>query len=250
MVEVFVSPDSMVLDQSSVISWNRFANTVGNPLCYSDPTGHCVFDTGFGGGPSACGSGSIGIGLAYAAQAFVDGAAVGIGMAEVVEALDVDPQDVESMPLAENKPTVLDTPLEEHDSWTYVTEPTDAPGSQVTGFPLVQQRVGENVYQVTNNKGAKYPSTRVKGYGKVPFPTGDITDTDPAPLREQFTAEYRQEFRQYWYDTYEWYPSPDKYDIHHILPLSKGGTNDYDNLVPLERGLQHNQFTKWWLSYP
>ena len=42
----------------------------------------------------------------------------------------------------------------------------EVPSSQATGFPLVQQQAGENVYDVTNNKGAKYPSTRVKGYGK------------------------------------------------------------------------------------
>ena len=74
----FVSPDSMVPDPSSLIAWNRFAYAADNPLRFNDPTGHCVFDTGFGGGPSACGSGAIGIGLAYAAQ--------GIGSATTIVA--------------------------------------------------------------------------------------------------------------------------------------------------------------------
>ncbi|MEZ4707372.1 MAG: hypothetical protein R3A44_09215 [Caldilineaceae bacterium] len=78
-------------------------------------------------------------------MAFVVGALGGGGAAEVIDALDADQQDAESYPRPESKPTVMGTPLEGYDSWAYVTEPTDAPGSQATGFPLVQQQVGENV---------------------------------------------------------------------------------------------------------
>lgn len=82
------------------------------------------------------------------------------------------------------------------------------------------------------------------------FQKGNIEVTDPAPIRAQFTSQYRIQFRNWWQDNYGWYPSPDKYDIHHIQPLSRGGTNDFSNLVPLERGAEHAQFTEWWLSYP
>ncbi|MCB0082687.1 MAG: RHS repeat-associated core domain-containing protein, partial [Caldilineaceae bacterium] len=40
----FVSPDSMVPDASNLISWNRFAYAADNPLRYSDPTGHDIWD--------------------------------------------------------------------------------------------------------------------------------------------------------------------------------------------------------------
>ena len=36
----FVSPDSMVPNPASVIDYNRFLYARGNPLKYSDPTGH------------------------------------------------------------------------------------------------------------------------------------------------------------------------------------------------------------------
>jgi 5-methylcytosine-specific restriction endonuclease McrA len=69
-------------------------------------------------------------------------------------------------------------------------------------------------------------------------------------MRAKFTKELRSQFRDWWYDEYGWYPSPDEYDIHHIKPLSRGGTNHFENLVPLKRGADHDQFTTWWLSYP
>ena len=39
----FISPDTLVPDPTSVWDYNRFLYVRGNPLKYSDPTGHCVF---------------------------------------------------------------------------------------------------------------------------------------------------------------------------------------------------------------
>ncbi|MBK7988188.1 MAG: HNH endonuclease [Ignavibacteria bacterium] len=37
--------------------------------------------------------------------------------------------------------------------------------------------------------------------------------------------------------------------MHHIKPLSHGGTNSFDNLVPLIHPEQHPPFTNWWRRY-
>jgi len=39
----FLSPDTLVPDAGRVVDYNRFLYVRGNPLRYSDPTGHCVF---------------------------------------------------------------------------------------------------------------------------------------------------------------------------------------------------------------
>jgi hypothetical protein len=100
-----------------------------------------------------------------------------------------------------------------------------------------------------NSQGVSYPTVNVSGYGQVPFPEGPITVTDPNPMRAQYTTELRTAFRQQWHSNYGWYPPPDVYEIHHILPLSRGGTNEFTNLVPLPPS-EHLQFTNWWLHYP
>jgi hypothetical protein len=40
-----------------------------------------------------------------------------------------------------------------------------------------------------------------------------------------------------------------KYDIHHIIPREYGGTNDFDNLVPVLRGDHQELFNRWWTGY-
>jgi hypothetical protein len=100
-----------------------------------------------------------------------------------------------------------------------------------------------------NRLDEPYPNVKVKGYGKVPFPRGRIRNTDPNPMRSEYTKEFRMAFREWWYDEYGWYPDPARYELHHIRPLAKGGTNSYDNLVPLTFD-QHDLFTNWWLYYP
>ena len=37
-----------------------------------------------------------------------------------------------------------------------------------------------------------------------------------------------------------------RYDIHHIQPLEFGGTNDFWNLVPVERGTHSRLFNDFW----
>lgn len=39
-----------------------------------------------------------------------------------------------------------------------------------------------------------------------------------------------------------------QYDIHHIIPRQYGGTNDFWNLVPVERTF-HYQFNTFWSQF-
>lgn len=49
------------------------------------------------------------------------------------------------------------------------------------------------------------------------------------------------------------YPVPaggwNNYDIHHIRPREFGGTNNFDNLVPVERQTDHRLFNEFWREY-
>lgn len=39
------------------------------------------------------------------------------------------------------------------------------------------------------------------------------------------------------------------YDIHHIIPREYGGTNDFNNLIPLKRDFHSQNVTPWWTNY-
>ncbi len=39
------------------------------------------------------------------------------------------------------------------------------------------------------------------------------------------------------------------YDIHHIIPKEYGGTNDFNNLIPLKREFHQQNVTPWWTNY-
>ncbi|MCB0141243.1 MAG: RHS repeat-associated core domain-containing protein, partial [Caldilineaceae bacterium] len=164
----FVSPDSMVPDGTNLFDWNRYMYVRGRPLNANDPSGH----TGAFGGPMFDESGGGGDANVLLMKTMADVATIMVG-AEVARRGAqplIAPQihtPQESIPLAQSG--FHATPpfaLPEQTNDPLSTPRIDVPSSQATGFPLVQQQVGENVYDVTNNKGAKYPSTRVKGYGK------------------------------------------------------------------------------------
>jgi 5-methylcytosine-specific restriction endonuclease McrA len=39
------------------------------------------------------------------------------------------------------------------------------------------------------------------------------------------------------------------HDIHHIIPREYGGTNDFNNLVPVLRTVHQQEFNPWWMNY-
>jgi 5-methylcytosine-specific restriction endonuclease McrA len=100
---------------------------------------------------------------------------------------------------------------------------------------------------VVNAKGTPYPKVAVEGYGEVPFPEGPYTPNNSQILRTEFSLQMRAEFKSWW--TQQGRPLPaSKYEIHHIQPLKFGGTNNFQNLVPLQPQ-QHLQFTNWWRGF-
>lgn len=98
-----------------------------------------------------------------------------------------------------------------------------------------------------NSKGIPYPKVEIPGYGEVPFPEGPYSPNNVS-LRSSFTDSYKAQFKNWWTDQgYQW--PEGTVQIHHIQPLSRAGTNAFENLVPLSPE-QHLPFTTWWRSYP
>lgn len=111
----------------------------------------------------------------------------------------------------------------------------------------------ENVLGRTlNSKGVEYPTVSVEGFGEVPFPEGPFTPNNSQALRSNFTQKYKADFKSWWEDQGKPWPTPSEesqIDIHHVKPLKFGGTNDFENLVPLDYETQHKLFTGWWAGY-
>lgn len=102
---------------------------------------------------------------------------------------------------------------------------------------------------IVNSKGDPYPNVQVEGYGKVPLPDGPYTPNNSKLLRPQFTASFKNQFKEWW--TSQGRPWPEgNVNIHHIKPLSKGGDNSFENLVPLIQPDEHQPFTNWWRNFP
>ncbi|MGJ1235344.1 MULTISPECIES: RHS repeat-associated core domain-containing protein [Sphingobacterium] len=105
---------------------------------------------------------------------------------------------------------------------------------------------------ITNSKNTPYPKVVVEGYGEVPFPEGPYTPNNSSVLRGSFTAKYKADFKEWWISQgrpWPQVPEGSTLNIHHIKPLAQGGTNAFDNLVPLVQPEQHQPFTNWWRGF-
>lgn len=85
---------------------------------------------------------------------------------------------------------------------------------------------------------------------EIPFPTGELQQV-PRVRRVPWGAVEREAFIRQWIE--RGYPPPrggwDNYDIHHIHPRELGGTNDFWNLVPVERGTHQQLFNAFWREF-
>jgi hypothetical protein len=121
--------------------------------------------------------------------------------------------------------------------------------------------LGENLARLTDNGGPtssptnsssdQYPEVIDPRTGQpIPAPPNNLQRVPPEQ-RVVWGIKERAEFIRQWYEL--GYDTPvggwDQYDIHHIIPKEYGGTNAFDNLVPVLRDVHQQQLNPWWQSY-
>ena len=102
-----------------------------------------------------------------------------------------------------------------------------------------------------NAAGVPYPTvTDLRTGSPIAYP-GDGLSRVPVAERVTWNAQDRGAFIKEWYDRgFETPPGGwAGYDIHHVQPREYGGTNDFDNLVPVPRDIHQQQFNPWWANY-
>lgn len=104
-----------------------------------------------------------------------------------------------------------------------------------------------------NRAGMAYPEViDPRTQEPIPFPEGELKIV-PKENRATWTREgkNRYAFIKEWYKREYEEPTGgwQNYDIHHIKPLEYGGTNDFNNLVPVHRGTHQDEFTRFWRNF-
>src|SRR6266699_186906 len=103
-----------------------------------------------------------------------------------------------------------------------------------------------------NSKGDPYPKMTDPRTGQdVPFPAQNQWTWVPEQNRVTWNNVTRGEFIKEWIDRgYPDYgPGWKDLDIHHILPREWSGTNDFWNLVPIDRNFHNTVVTPWWNAF-
>jgi RHS repeat-associated protein len=131
-------------------------------------------------------------------------------------------------------------------------EPALAEGVQVVDEAAVQvSSAAEEGSAVLNGAGTPYPTVPNLATGQaIPEPPAGLTKVAFGD-RVPWGAQERGAFIKQWYD--RGLPTPEggwaEYDIHHIIPREYGGTNVFENLVPIVRSVHQNVFNAWWRGY-
>lgn len=102
-----------------------------------------------------------------------------------------------------------------------------------------------------NSRGEPYPEVTDPRTGEpIPSPPNDL-EIVPQSERVNWTNSDRADFIREWHE--RGFAEPEggwsNYDIHHITPREYGGTNNFENLVPVERGIHQQELNPWWQFY-
>ena len=105
--------------------------------------------------------------------------------------------------------------------------------------------------ETTNSVGDPYPEVNDPRTNQpIPAPPDNL-QLIPPNQRSSWNLTDRANFIRQWYE--KGYANPkggwELYDIHHIIPREYGGTNDFDNLVPVLRDTHQQQLNAWWTHY-
>lgn len=128
--------------------------------------------------------------------------------------------------------------------------PVDVASTPPNGPEDPDEDSSENSCSQENNSGDQYPSVEDPRTGRpIEFPEGQF-ERVPRNQRVRWTGTERRAFIREW--EARGYPEPpgtwQEYEIHHILPKELGGSNAFENLVPLRRDV-HRMFTRFWNKY-
>jgi hypothetical protein len=129
---------------------------------------------------------------------------------------------------------------------------TDARGTSTTpNSRSVATNLVDDAAGVVNRAGTCYPRVIDPRTGApMPAPAPGLTKV-PVAERVAWGKTERGAFIKQWYD--EGFETPAggwaDYDIHHIIPHEYGGTNAFDNLVPVLRTTHQQEVNTWWRNY-
>jgi hypothetical protein len=102
-----------------------------------------------------------------------------------------------------------------------------------------------------NTQGDPYPVIIDPRTGDLVQPPPGNLELIPEEDRVTWTTRDRGLYIQEWYE--RGYEIPiggwDIYDIHHIIPKEYGGTNDFENLVPVLREEHQQSLNRCWYFY-
>ncbi|QRY62367.1 HNH endonuclease [Gordonia sp. PDNC005] len=109
----------------------------------------------------------------------------------------------------------------------------------------------DHPYPPVNKLGVPYPKVIDPRTGMpIPHPPRPNMERVSPDLRAK--GGWRKPFLNEWisrgYPVPEGNPNFDGWEVHHIIPREFGGTNDFNNLIPLPREI-HNIYSRWFDQY-
>jgi len=267
---IWTSPDPPVkgpAERFMEAPWdlNPYGYVRGNPVVYWDPDGKApVWLCGQGGGCDLVGWTSYGEAQNYAALApgakrreYVanaewEGAQVNISVAE----LDVDHAEIINNLREQLRDEAADKLFDAVVPFIGGLRSLSRAADKMDDVVRMQKKLvpnGPDGSLVAKVKAAlwRYPKVTDARTGRaISFPTGDLKVV-AKEARVSWDSHDRAAFIKAWHD--RGYEAPRggwaEYDIHHIHPRELGGTNDFWNLVPVQRETHQKWLNSFWQKF-